>query len=76
MTTYLNQILLVVATNYSMKVVREGYILTCNMSGLDNVPGQIIWKKDHQYFPKQNFTDFISLRSQQYKYMIDDDTDR
>lgn len=63
-------------SQWNVSVVRRGYTLTCDMTGLSGVPGRVVWKKDHQYFSNQSHSVTFSLTSDEYKNMIDDNTNR
>lgn len=67
---------IITAANARLEVSRSGNTLTCVMTGLDNVVGNVVWLKDHQYFPKQDFTPNITLTSDDYKRLSDDISNR
>ena len=60
----------------SMEVIRRETTLTCEITGLDNVEGNVVWKKDHEYFPIQQYSRHITLTSDGYKRLTDDQTNR
>ena len=60
----------------SMEVIRRETTLTCEITGLDNVEGNVVWKKDHEYFPKQQYSRYITLTSDGYKRLTDDQSNR
>ena len=60
----------------SMEVIRRETTLTCEITGLDNVEGNVVWKKDHEYFPIQQYSRYITLTSDGYKRLTDDQSNR
>ena len=60
----------------SMEVIRRETTLTCEITGLDNVEGNVVWKKDHDYFPIQQYSRYITLTSDGYKRLTDDQSNR